>query len=81
MTNVKGRDAFSKLMMHQYAHELANHVLESGVVVNTTHPTRPATEISRAKESIPLGERIGFALIGWTVQKGSRNLAACCPSS
>lgn len=68
----EGRYALSKLMMHQCAHEIAERVSGEDVVINITHPGWAGTELSRAKESIPLGQMIGFKLIGWTAEKGSR---------
>ena len=68
--NIMGRYALSKLMMQQCAHEFADRVTD--VIVNTTHLGWAGTELGRSKESIPWGQKVGFALIGWSAEKGSR---------
>ncbi|KAF2662127.1 NAD(P)-binding protein [Lophiostoma macrostomum CBS 122681] len=76
-TDVIWRYALSKLMVHQCFHAfaacLSRGEVENGsrVIVNLVNPGWCGTELSRAKPH-PLGERISFALLGWTAEKGSR---------
>lgn len=76
-TDIIWRYALSKLMVHQCFHELAACVSkstdkgQSQVIVNLINPGWCGTELSRAKPKL-IGERISFALIGWTAEKGSR---------
>ena len=51
--NIIRRYALSKVMMHQCVQKLANRVTD--VVINITHPGWAGTELSRSKESLPLG--------------------------
>jgi retinol dehydrogenase-12 len=74
-TDIIWRYALSKLMVHQCFHELVgalSHNNDYGnVVVNLINPGWCGTELSRAKPH-PMGERICFAAMGWTAEKGSR---------
>ncbi|KAH8901477.1 NAD(P)-binding protein [Thozetella sp. PMI_491] len=72
------RYALSKLILHQCHTELAVRVSsseapgKSRVVMNIVNPGWCRTGLARHKEEHPLGERIGFSLIGWTGEQGSR---------
>lgn len=76
-TDIIWRYALSKLMVHQCYHGLCNALKSSknhnfsNVIVNLVNPGWCGTELSRAKPH-PLGERICFALMGWTAEMGSR---------
>lgn len=76
-TDIVWRYALTKLMVHQCAHELADRLGQSDskddaqIVVNFINPGWCGTELSRAKPS-NAGEKLCFALIGWTAEKGSR---------
>ncbi|KAL1644028.1 hypothetical protein SLS61_008961 [Didymella pomorum] len=76
-TDIIWRYALSKLMVHQCFHELVTHINQdvkhanSRVVLNIVNPGWCGTELSRGKPS-NLGERLCFALMGWTAEKGSR---------
>ncbi|KAJ4299360.1 hypothetical protein N0V90_004605 [Kalmusia sp. IMI 367209] len=76
-SDVVWRYALSKLMVHHCSHKLAACLSNSPngelpqVIVNIINPGWCGTELSRAKPH-PLGERLSFALIGWTAEKGSR---------
>jgi retinol dehydrogenase-12 len=74
-TDIIWRYALSKLMVHQCFHELVAALAHksdySNVVVNLINPGWCGTELSRAKPH-PIGERVCFAAMGWTAEKGSR---------
>jgi retinol dehydrogenase-12 len=76
-TDIVWRYSLSKLMVHQCARELAACVSQSAdtktsdVVVNFVNPGWCGTEISRARPH-PAAEKVAFALMGWTAEKGSR---------
>jgi retinol dehydrogenase-12 len=74
-TDMIWRYALSKLMVHQCFHELVGALAKrndySNVVVNLINPGWCGTELSRAKPH-PSMERLSFALMGWTGEKGSR---------
>ena len=76
-TDIIWRYALSKLMVHQCFHELIVTLSNdkshdwSSVAVNLINPGWCGTDLSRAKPH-PLGERIAFATMGWTAEKGSR---------
>lgn len=75
-TDIIWRYALSKLMDHLCFHGLVaalrdSRIDYSRVVVNLVNPGWCGTELSRAKTH-PLGERVAFALMGWTAEKGSR---------
>jgi retinol dehydrogenase-12 len=74
-TSIEWRYALSKLMVHQCFHELiavlAKNDEYSGVVVNLINPGWCGTELSRAKPH-PFMEKMCFAAMGWTPEKGSR---------
>jgi retinol dehydrogenase-12 len=74
-TNIEWRYALSKLMVHQCFHELiatlAKNDEHSSVVVNLINPGWCGTELSRVKPH-PFMEKVSFAVMGWTAEKGSR---------
>jgi retinol dehydrogenase-12 len=74
-TDIMWRYALSKLMVHQCFHELVATLARkpdySNVIVNLINPGWCGTELSRAKPH-PIGERVCFAAMGWTAEKGSR---------
>lgn len=76
-TDIVWRYALTKLMVHHCCHRLAACLSNdskqdwSRVVINMVNPGWCATELSRAKPH-PFGERVIFACIGWTSEKGSR---------
>lgn len=75
-TDIVWRYALTKLMVHQCFHELVDALAVSSkdwshVVVNIVNPGWCGTELSRAKPH-PMGERVCFALMGWSAEKGSR---------
>jgi retinol dehydrogenase-12 len=74
-TDIIWRYALSKLMVHQCFHELVGALAKdeqwNNVVVNIINPGWCGTELSRAKPS-NVGERVCFAAMGWTAEKGSR---------
>ena len=76
-TDIMWRYALTKLMVHHCCHELANCLSRSSVhdwsrvVVNMINPGWCETELSRSKPH-PLGERVSFALLGWSAEKGSK---------
>ncbi|KAH7408509.1 hypothetical protein DE146DRAFT_376677 [Phaeosphaeria sp. MPI-PUGE-AT-0046c] len=73
-TDIVWRYALSKLMVHQCFHQLVAAMANGDwacVVVNLINPGWCGTELSRAKPH-PIGERVCFALLGWTAEKGSR---------
>jgi retinol dehydrogenase-12 len=76
-TDIVWRYALSKLMVHQCFHELVANLSQSKnndwsqVVVNLVNPGWCGTELSRTK-SASMGEKVCFALLGWTAEKGSR---------
>jgi retinol dehydrogenase-12 len=77
--DMQWRYALSKLMVHQCLRELAPRVSSGNernkcqVVANVVNPGWCATELGRAKK-VSLFERVNSALVGWTAEKGSRNL-------
>jgi NAD(P)-dependent dehydrogenase (short-subunit alcohol dehydrogenase family) len=73
-TDIVWRYALSKLMVHQCFHGLADAMTKghwNDVVATIINPGWCGTELSRAKPH-PIGERVCFALMGWTPEKGSR---------
>ncbi|KAH7065749.1 hypothetical protein BKA63DRAFT_164176 [Paraphoma chrysanthemicola] len=76
-TDIIWRYALSKLMVHQCYHELVTALASSKTrdwsktVVNLVNPGWCGTELSRAKPH-PIMERVFFALMGWSAEKGSR---------
>lgn len=76
-TDIMWRYALSKLMVHQCFHALVDNLKNrtsddySGVTLNIINPGWCGTELSRAKPS-NAGEKMCFALMGWTAEKGSR---------
>jgi retinol dehydrogenase-12 len=74
-TDIVWRYALSKLMVHMCFHSLIANISHrpeyKNVVVNLINPGWCGTELSRAKPH-PLGERVCFALMGWSAEKGSR---------
>jgi retinol dehydrogenase-12 len=74
-TDIVWRYALSKLMVHMCFHSLVSSLASkpqySNVILNLINPGWCATELSRAKPH-PLGERVCFALMGWSAEKGSR---------
>lgn len=76
-TDIVWRYALSKLMVHQCFHELVisldrnDGLKDSQVILNIINPGWCGTELSRAKPS-NAGEKVCFALMGWTAEKGSR---------
>lgn len=73
-TDIVWRYALSKLMVHLCFHQLVQTLSKgdwSDVVVNLINPGWCGTELSRAKPH-PMMERMSFALMGWSAEKGSR---------
>ncbi|KAF2027989.1 NAD(P)-binding protein [Setomelanomma holmii] len=76
-TDIIWRYALSKLMVHQCYHELVAALSNSKsndwsqVIVNLVNPGWCGTELSRAKPHSVM-EKVFFALMGWTAEKGSR---------
>lgn len=73
-TDIVWRYALSKLMVHQCFHGVASTMAKrewADVAANIINPGWCVTELSRAKPH-PIGERVCFALMGWTAEKGSR---------
>ncbi|KAF1969319.1 NAD(P)-binding protein [Bimuria novae-zelandiae CBS 107.79] len=76
-TDIIWRYALTKLIVHHCYHKLAACLSSSleqrrpCVVANMINPGWGETELSRAKPH-PLGERVGFAILGWSAEKGSR---------
>jgi retinol dehydrogenase-12 len=74
-TDIVWRYALSKLMVHLCFHaliaDLSRKSEYSNVIVNLINPGWCGTELSRAKPH-PLGERVCFAVMGWSAEKGSR---------
>ena len=72
------RYALSKLMIHQYAHELARCISErqndetQQLLVNHVNPGWCETSLTRNKPEYPFPIRLIFELIGWTAEQGSR---------
>jgi NAD(P)-dependent dehydrogenase (short-subunit alcohol dehydrogenase family) len=73
-TDIIWRYAMSKLMVHLCFYQLVQTLSKgdwSDVVVNLINPGWCGTDLSRAKPH-PVIERISFALMGWSAEKGSR---------
>jgi retinol dehydrogenase-12 len=73
-TDIIWRYSLSKLMIHLCYHQLVQALSKgdwSDVVINLINPGWCGTELSRAKPH-PRTERVSFALMGWSAEKGSR---------
>lgn len=74
-TDIVWRYALSKLMVHQCFHGLVDALAKSaggqGVAFHLVNPGWCGTELSRAKVA-GVVEKVCFALMGWTAEKGSR---------